>query len=306
MKEGYILKSTESLDYSLPYKSIAEEQIKRFLLHLKNHYDYDEVILYTYNYIDDQTDISIIDNAVDFIFSARKLLSELCAKEQFKLSLFKSSKSIQLVKLTRSYSRHIEHHYLFISTYFDEDSFKITIPAEFNYCNLLQVNPIALKSSESSLPLSHHYPYYPTYENSHHYYDFKEKNDLGYFESIFEINVAFDNIPPILKIVAKKDIETFTITRKAQILIKYYPTDLKYYSTFNMDMTLLKGKEVIKHIIKENVLNYDVKDKIDEFIFPLAESIESLQELDLSPQLTAEFMSQDFEPYRLLIKMRDI
>lgn len=306
MKEGHVLKSTKNVDYISSQASIAEQKTERFLLHLKNQYDYDEVVLYTYNYIDEQTDISIINSAIDFIFSAYKLLPEQTAKDEFKLALFKSSRSIQLIRLTRSYSRHLEYHYLFISTRFDDDEFKITIPVEFNYSSLLQIQLIALNSSNVSLPLPHHYQYYQSYEDSHHYYEFKEKNELGYFESIFEINVPFDDIAPVLKIVAKKNVDIFSVKRKAQILIKYYPTDLKFYSTFNMEMTIFKGKEIIKHSVIENARNYRVQDILNEFIFPLAEESESLTDWDIQPELTAKFMATDFKPYWLLKDMRDI
>lgn len=306
MKEGYVLKSTKNVDYTSSQVTIAEQKTERFLLYLKNHYDYDEVALYTYNHIDEKTDISIINSAIDFMFKAYKILPEQVAKDDFKFELFKSSKSIQLVRLTRSYSRHVEYHYLFISTRFDEDAFKITIPAEFNYCGLLQMQLIALNASNISLSVPQYYQYNPSYDDSHHYYEFKEKNDLGYFEAIFEINVPFDDMAPILKLAVKKNADTFTVTRKAQILIKYYPTDLKFYSTFNMEMTILKGKEVIKHTVIEDARNYRVQETLNEFIFPLAEASEDLEEWDIHPELTAKFMATDFKPYWLLKDMRDI
>lgn len=306
MKEGQVLKSTKNIDYVSSQASIAEQKTERFLLYLKNHYDYDEVALYTYNHIDNQTDISIINSAIDFIFSAYNILSEQVSKDNFKFELFKSSKSIQLVRLTRSYSRHVEHHYLFVSSRFDDHEFKITIPVEFNYFELLQVRLVGLNASNISLPLQQHYQHYPLYEDSHHYYEFKEKNELGYFESIFEINVPFNDVPPILKLFVKKKIGTFTVTRKAQILIRYYPTDLNFFSTFNMDMTILKGKEIIKHTVIEDAMNYHVQEALNEFIFPLAEDVEDLVDWDIHPELTSKFMATDFKAFWELKAMVNI
>ena len=304
MNESYILNSSSLPDYSIEQVDIAQKKIEKFMLHLKNFYDYDEVTLYTYDNISSNTDIRIIDDAIRFIHLAKphdssRIQIEI---ESFKRNLFASFNTVQVVCLTRHYDNHSVNHYLFISSYFKNDHFKIIIPMDFNH-NVLSLLFLDVQSNWSFAgdPRKKY-----LYDNFHQYAEFLE-NVNGYnsvsLQSVCVVNFNVSLQSPILSNSPKNPTNSLSCERQAQLILKIIPN----YSN-NIEMQLLYNRKILKEATIENNSSNrpDVIPHLDKFIFPLAESFDLITKWDMKPELSFDFMSQDFEPYWLLKDMESI
>ena len=91
--------------------------------------------------------------------------------------------------------------------------------------------------------------------------------------------------------------------RKAQFILKHYPVDVKFKTDYLLDIKIIFADQLIKYecVSSKHIIN-DINNIIDKFIFPLTEDSETIKYLNLEPEFTAEFMSQDFTDF-LALKM---
>lgn len=309
MNERYILNSSNVSEYSVEQTRTAQKKTESFMKYLKDFYDYDEVTLYTYKNIDSNTDISIIDYAIRFIFMSKPLEKNRIEDEikSFKTLLFETFKTIQVVCLTRHYDNHSVNHYLFISSYFQNGYFKIILPMDFNY-NVLALSffDVQFNWGFTGDPNKKY-----LYDNSHQYAEFVEnvgENNSVSFQSVCAINFNVSYSNPILSNTPKNSLNTLNCFRQAQLVLKMIPD----YST-DIEIKLLYNRKIIKNGainngVIDNIFSSSLKiiPELDKFIFPLAEEHDLIKHWTIEPELSPEFMSQDFEPYWLLKDMNAI
>lgn len=305
MKDGYKFKTIKNSDYNYLTMMTVNKKIENFMTYLKDSFDYDQVTLYTYDYINKDTDIRIIDEAINFILTALYKEFDIDPFNEFKERLFSYSDSIQVVRLTRRYLRHEEHHYLFINSSFENNDVIITIPAEFNYIGLLKCNLIYLPSSNHQFISMQRRK--SLYDDCSHYIVFKENLKNGYyFEVLCEINMFVNNFCPVLSYEAQQKNSEFETDRKAQLVIRRWIDTVDYRCEYMCTMQLIKANDVIKECNFKEDISVKFQLIMDKFIFPLAESYELINSWELDPSLTAEFMSHDYESYWELKQMVEI
>lgn len=296
MKTNYQFRSTHENDYSYPNLIMINKKIETFMNHLKDSFDYDQIAVYTYDYINEHSDMSIIHDAINFILTATHKEFDHTHCIEFKERLFNYSKKIQVVRLTRYYERHEEHHYLFINNHFENNDVIITIPVEFNYIGILRCHLINLLTSDQPFVSRHRRN--SLYEDCSQYVIFKESYEIGaYFEVICEINMTINHYCPLLTYQRQDKYSEFELGRKAQLVIRRWLTTSDYKCDYMINIRLIKGREIIKESTFREDLSIQIQSIVDQFIFPLADSYEDIKELNLSPELTAEFMSQDFTDF---------
>lgn len=278
------------------------QTIENFMKYLKHFYNYDEVTLYTYEKQSKSFDSSIFESALEFIGQSKYVdyLENHCL--DFKSSVNDYFDVLRIVKLTQKYERNSVDHYLIIDIYSNkENEYKILIPNVFNVSNLIDANPIPRGLYE----LSH-------YQDLNMFVEFKENNivsedvfnvDNYCFETVLEINFEINQSPPILQNEYSTQRNGYGLTfsnykRKAQVVLKHYPVATNNKIDYLLDMKIIFGNKIIKHdCISSAFVIVDVNKIINKFIFPLAEDSESIKHLNLEPELTAEFMSQDFTDF---------
>lgn len=296
--------------------SKINKTIENFMKYLKYFYNYDEVTLYTYEKNDKEYKSSIFDEALDFIGQSKYVDYLDNHSLDFKSSVNNYFDVLRIVKLTQKYERNSVDHYLIIDIYSNkekENEYKILIPNGFNVSNLIDANPIPNRLYELN-----------QYKDISMFAEFKEKNTfstdnfIGFnvenycFESVLEINFEINPSAPILQHETSTIHNGYGLTfsnykRKAQVVLKHYPVDTNNKIDYLLDMKIIFGNKIIKHdCISSASVIVDVNKIIDKFIFPLAEDSDSIKHLNLDPEFTAEFMSQDFTDFwdlKMMVKI---
>lgn len=305
-----IQKKNLSFNDSLLNPTLSQT-IENFMKYLKHFYNYDEVTLYTYEEQSKNFDSSIFESALDFIAQSKYVDYLEDHRHLLKDSINNYFDVLRIVKLTQKYERNSVEHYLIIDIYSNkENEYKILIPNIFNVSNLIDVNPIPMGLYE----LSH-------YQDLNMFIEFKENNivsedvfnvDNYCFETVLEINFEINQSPPILQNEYSTQRNGYGLTfsnykRKAQVVLKHYPVDTNNKIDYLLDMKIIFGNKIIKHdCISSASVIVDVNKIIDKFIFPLAEDSDSIKHLNLEPEFTAEFMSQDFTDFwdlKMMVKI---
>jgi hypothetical protein len=298
---------TPCTDSSLNALSNASNE--NFMQYLKEFYDYDEVSLHTCEKNNKEYDLNIFDDALHFI--CLSVYGDYMKDQyaHFKNKITNYFDVLKIVKLTHNYERHSVSHYLIIDSYFNkENEYKIIIPHDCNALNLLKIKAMTIKPID--LP----------YEDFNMFFEFKEiKHKLPtfdvsnfYFETVLDINLEVQTYPPILKGEETKSHYGFKLsigdyTRKAQIIIRHYPENVANEDNYILDIKLVLGDYLIKsETIKDIIFVNDLNETIAKFIFPLAEHVDFLNEQNLKPELTKEFMDQDFSDFWNLHLMSQI
>lgn len=307
-KKNLSLKKTSFYDNLL--NPSMTQTIENFMKYLKNFCNYDEVTLYTYEKNDKEYESSIFDDALDFIGQSKYVDHSDNHIDRLKSNINNYFDVLRIVKLTQRYERNSVDHYLIIDIYCNkENEYKIIMPTVFNVSNLINVNPIPNRLYELS-----------RYKDISMFTEFKEKNTvstdsfIGFnvdnycFENVLEINFEVNPSAPILQNESSTIHNGYGLTfsnykRKAQVILKHYPVDTNNKIDYLLDMKIIFGNKLIKHdCISSAAIIVDVNKIIDKFIFPLVEDNESLKHLNLEPEFTFEFMSQDFTDF-LNLKM---
>jgi hypothetical protein len=299
------LLSTQTSFYDNLLNPSSTQTIENFMKYLKYFYNYDEVTLYTYEKNDKKYESSIFDDALDFIGQS-KYVSHLDNHiDSLKSSINNYFDVLRIVKLTQKYERNSVDHYLIIDVYSNkENEYKILIPTVFNVSNLINVNPIPNRIYELN-----------QYKDIIMFIEFKEKKTvstdsfIGFnvnnycFETVLEINFETNPSAPILQHEPSTIHNGYGLTfanykRKAQFVLKHYPVVTNNKIDYLLDMKIIFGNKIIKHdCISSASVIVDINKIINKFIFPLAEDSESIKHLNLEPEFTAEFMSQDFTDF---------
>lgn len=258
--------------------NLNEEQtyIEIFLNHLKNEYDYDSVSLYTFQSPFDNYQLSVLDDAIQ---SIRHMSDQL---EKYKKLILGYFDTVKIVKLTRMYEEHEESYYLIISTHFTTNEYNINLSAKFNNFNILNFEGI---NNESMI---YHFEDFMTSLN----FKINCVSKLGQFESVLMVNSIINNNNLIYD---KKKYINISFNRKAQIIVKIIKIN-------EIEILLSLELKVNKSVIKQCSLTINNKDLniyrlIERFIFPLNEDIELLNSWNIKPQLTYDFMNEDYSSF---------
>jgi hypothetical protein len=301
MKEGHVFRSFTDTGDIYSQQILQNKTLENFLLYLKESLDYEQATIYIYDNITQNSKVDLVEKAINFILKARfKNNIDSDQYSHFKDRLFNYSEVIQVVQLTRVYNRHKEYHYLFVSSYLDGDELNIIIPSELNECSFLGVPSINISQ----------YRKYPSYDDYNHFIEFKEdkvnNNRTHFLQSVCEINMEINYSSPILSSRLKTTYDAISYDRKAQVVLTLYPQDYEFNCDYVIDLSLIYKQKTIKRTVIEHRSVNDLDKIIEKFIFPLAESYELINEWELDPELTAEFMSHDYESYWELKQMVEI
>ena len=292
------------------FNSSASQTTENFMNYLKHFYNYDEITLYTYEQQNNRDDSIVFEDALNFITQNKYAGNREEQYNSLKSNVNNYFDILRIVKLTQKYERNSVDHYLIIDTYFNkENEYKILIPTDFNVLNIIGLNPIP----------DINYELYK-YEDINSFIEFKEFNNSSTnnftqfnvnnycFETIVEINFEINQFPPILKnestmIQGEYGLTLANYNRKAQFILKHYPVDVKFKTDYLLDIKIIFDDQLIKYecVSSKHIIN-DINNIIDKFIFPLTEDSETIKYLNLEPEFTAEFMSQDFTDF-LALKM---
>ena len=299
---------------STKYNEIHNTSTKtteNFMLYLKEFYDYDVITLYSYDKNENGYNSIVFEEALHFICGT--IYGDYTDEQYIKLkdNIQNYFDVLKIVKLTHNYERHSVSQYLIIDTYLNKlNEYKILIPTKFNVSSFLDINFLSPKYEK--LP----------YHDFNFFYEFNENNvesnsshfnvDNYYFSSVLEINMEVNRHPPKLnynetqKVFSSRLLNP-TFTRKSQLIITHYPKLLKGNVDYLISISLRLGDIIIKSEIgKDTTIHDDIEKIINEFLFPLIEDMEILKELNLHPELTKEFMSQDFTDFLALKNMLQI
>jgi hypothetical protein len=257
-----------------------QEYIEIFLNYLKNEYDYDSVSLYTFQSPFESCQLNILDDAINSISNMANSF------DKYKKLILEYFDTIKIVKLTRIYEFHEDSYYLIISTQCNVNEYTINLSSRFNDFGILNFKNVDDEK------------FIYSFEDFMIYLNFKinRVSKLCQFESVFIANSKINNKPPFLIYNHKTNFHLpVCYNRKAQIIVK--STKINEIETL-LDLTLNLNKTVIKHcscIINSADLN--IQTLIERFIFPLNESIILLNEWNIYPQLTYDFMNVDYSNF---------
>lgn len=126
-------------------------------------------------------------------------------------------------------------------------------------------------------------------------------------DSVFSKVIPVRKTPPILDLYDwpyHEDDFKFYDNRDADFIIK------KHFDQYGAEHCLFElrhDKKIIKtKTIKIDGLVFDIDKEVDEFLFPLLEKTELLQNINLIPELSFEFMNQDFSAFIAVKNMESI
>lgn len=268
---------------------LAEPKIIRMLHFLKENYDYDGVDYYHYQKPYTQYGpFTILEEALDYVSRRYSSLYgyeiESPHVKSFRETLLSKFHSIKIIHLTRSYGAIRRSSYIFLYTTADSlNNVRVLIPYDYNLSDLFDVKAYVdpfLKCIS------------PEYIND--YLEFKETLDehgqytYG-FESVIDILFNISNKRGCISFDSADE----TNERQGKLCIRYYPDEQRYYN-HKIDYQISFGKTIIKQkVIDDSFLNRS----IENFIFPLNQTYQQLDDLGLTPVFTEEYMAQDFSDF---------
>lgn len=306
-KKSISTKTTPLIDS--PINDIASQTTANFMNYLKDFYKYDEITLYTCEKNNKSYDLNVFEDALHFICLG---IYGDYMKDQYahvKDRITNYFDILQIVKLTHNYERHSVSHYLIIDSYFNKDNeYKILIPHNCNALNLLTIKAMTIKPID--LPYDDFNMFFEFKEIKHNQPTFNVSN--FHFETVLELNLEVQSYPPILKLEETKSHYGFKLsmghyTRKAQLILRHYPETIDTEANYILDIKLILGDYLIKNeTIKDIIFVNDLNETIAKFIFPLAAHVDFINEQNLKPELTKEFMDQDFSDFWNLHLMSEI
>ena len=268
---------------------LAEPKIVRMLNFLKENYDYDGVDYYHYQKPYTQyDDLTIFDAALKHVtnryISKYDLDAESHYTKEFRETLLNKFFSIKIIHLFRSYGVTRINSYLFIYTTVESpDNIKIIIPEDYNLCNLFDVkeyDDYFMKGISK--------------EYITNYMEFKETVDSDgnytcWIESVVDILFNISNKRGCISFKSSDE----TNARYGKLCIRCYPEVKRNYN-HKIEYQLSYGKTIIK---QKTLDDYFLNRSIANFIFPLNQSNERLDDLGLTPMFTEEYMAQDFTDF---------
>lgn len=304
MKEGHVFRTFTDTGNIYSQRILQHKKLENFLLHLKQSLDYEQAAIYIYDSITKDSNIDLIERAINFILTSRFKSVEEDQYIHLKNMLFNYSEVIQVVQLTRVYNRHKEYHYLFVSSYLDGDELNIIIPSELNQCSFLGVPSLNFRNLN---------PYKKSlnYDDYNFFIEFKEhtvnsERTLPFLQAVCEINMEVNCISPILSSRVKTHYDSINYDRKAQVVLTLYPQDQEFMCDYIIDLSLIYKQQTIKKMSIEQSSGNDFDKIIEKFIFPLNETYALISEWDLDPELTESFMSKNYDTYWQLKEMVQI
>lgn len=283
--DSSIKKNSSTIDIlSTEYK----KYIDVFLNYLKDQYDYDNVSLFTFNTPFENYNFSVLTDALNSILSVKLRNPTKEDIERHKVFVLNYFDTISIVKLSRSYELDEENLYLIISFHFNEaNEFIINLPEKFNNFKIINYHNVINDQMKS---------YY--FEDHMSYLNFKidvvSKSCILEESLIVKMKVA--NKTPLLSYSydSRESIQT-NYNRKAQLninVIKINEFELLIELKLKLNKTILK--EYSGHV---NIDEFNINKVVERFVFPLNEGIELLNSWNIHPQLTYDFMNQDYSSF---------
>jgi hypothetical protein len=278
---------------------LAETKIVRMLKFLKEKYDYDGVDYYHYQKPYSQyADLSIFDLALgsvtDKYLVKYGLDDDSSYAKSFKEVLLNKFYSIKIVHLFRSYGVTRRSAYLFIYTTCDDDNnIRVIIPDDYNFSNLFDVK-------------EYNDPFLTCIDKNYitKYVEFKEFVDgAGNYKCGLEsVNDILFNVSGTGGCISFNT-DDQNNSRFGKLCVRYYPDDVDYDIDYKIDYQLSYGKKIIKQSVVDD---YFLNRSIENFIFPLNQPNQRLDEFGLTPSFTEEYMSQDFTDFLTIKDMLKI
>jgi hypothetical protein len=282
--EQYLIKDNE-------YFNLLDKPLKNLLSLLKVQYDYDKASYYSYQQPFTQYDKKhqiFLKESLEIIYAENKVNE-----------MFDSLPSFSFICLNRSFDN--TYHTNIIVTYSfltPDNTMRIILDGIDTDLGFLRIEAIDLKKI-SGRKLIEYKEYYD--DNSNEQLSFQQ------LQSVFSTSIYLRKFPPLL------DIDDYPLTeeeyrnyeyRDAELIIRQYfdKNSIKYCSIELLHKTnIIKSKLI--DITHETI---DIDKEVDDFLFPLLETVEALETFNLSPIFSKEFMANDFSDYILLKKMDDI
>lgn len=266
---------------------LLDKPLKNLLTFLKEKYDYDSAYYYYYSQPFSQY------NEDDQLF-LKEALEQAYAK-----SRTPELHSFAFIELKRFFDNTHSSNIVPIYSFLQNDNIiRILLDGIDINLNFLRMKIINLKNIHGRKFIEYR-----------EYYD-DDTNTMPSFQhlqSVFSAVIPLRNSPPIL------DINDFPVTEEEFLNYKNRDVELivrRYFDKNSIEhcsIELLNKKDIIKSkLIKMTNEKIDIDKAVDDFLFPLLETSESLALSNLTPVFSKDFMSNDFSDYILLKKMEDI
>jgi hypothetical protein len=271
---------------------LLDKPLKNLLTFLKEKYDYDSASYYYYSQPFSQY------NEDDQLF-LKEALDQAYAK-----SRTPELHSFAFIELKRffdnNHSSNIVPIYSFLQ---NDDIIRILLDGIDINLNFLRIKTINLKNINLKNIHGRKFIEYREYYDD----DTNTMPSFQHLQSVFSAAIPLRNSPPILDIndapVTEEEFLNYK-DRDVELIIRRY---FDKNSIEHCSIELLNKKDIIKSkLIKMTNEKIDIDKEVDDFLFPLLETSESLALSNLTPVFSKDFMSNDFSDYILLKKMEDI
>lgn len=267
-----------------------QKPLNNLLSFVKDTYSFDTVTYYSFE--QPFSDYSkkyrlILEAALCHFFSEEALSSKL-----------ESLKSFNFIICNRNYDNVYKSVYIPISHFYDPNG-----NLRILFSNMLEFNLDFLKIKFIDLngKIKGEYRTFLEYREIYN----ESSSEVPVFrtlDSVFSAVISVRKTSPILDF-DDSPYDDFTVfdNRDADFIIK------KYFDQHGVEYCLLELRHaniIIKSkTIKIEHLVFDIEQEVDDFLFPLLETSEMLAAIQLTPEFSPAFMSQDFSDFIALKNM---